>query len=131
MKINADTNVLLRLFLQDDPAQEEISLRLMKDAEEIFMTVPALCEVAWVVSKGYKLPRHVLIAFFETLLHTRGVVMDERAVQSGIEMLKAGGDFADGAIADLGYQRGATFVSFDLQAVARLKAMKLPAMLAE
>ncbi len=45
-----------------------------------------------------------------------------------LQMLAAGGDFADGVIAVAGnVLGGATFASFDRQAIARLKAIGLDA----
>lgn len=131
LKINADTNLLLRICLNDDPVQHKVAVDLVTNAEAILIPIPALCEFAWVLSRSFKRTAQELIGLIELLLRIPGVVTNERSVQLGIEMLKAGGDFADGAIAEIGYQKGATFVSFDRQAVNRLRSMKLPAMLAE
>lgn len=49
--------------------------------------------------------------------------MDRPAVEAGLALLEAGGDFADGAIAFEGHWLGReVFVSFDKQAVSLLKA---------
>ena len=49
------------------------------------------------------------------------VAMDGPAVAAGLAMLKAGGDFADGAIAYEGaWLGGETFVSFDKKAVTAI-----------
>jgi predicted nucleic-acid-binding protein len=50
------------------------------------------------------------------------VVMNRPAVEAGLSVLDAGGDFADGAIAYEGTWLGAEeFVSFDSKAVSMLK----------
>ena len=52
---------------------------------------------------------------------TRNVVANRPAVEAGLSVLDAGGDFADGAIAYEGAWLGAeTFVSFDKKAVCLL-----------
>jgi predicted nucleic-acid-binding protein len=52
------------------------------------------------------------------------------AVEAGLAVLEAAGDFADGVIAYEGEQLGATeFVSFDQQAVKLLKKQKRKARL--
>jgi predicted nucleic-acid-binding protein len=52
------------------------------------------------------------------LAAAENVEMNRRAVEAGLAMLDAGGDFADGVIAYEGnWLGGETFVSFDKQAV--------------
>jgi predicted nucleic-acid-binding protein len=56
--------------------------------------------------------------------------MNRPAVEAGLAVLEAGGDFADGAIAHEGsWLGGETFVSFDKKAVALLAAQGQPARL--
>jgi predicted nucleic-acid-binding protein len=51
------------------------------------------------------------------------VELDRPAIEAGLEVLEAGGDFADGVIAYEGRWLGAEeFVSFDKKAVSLLKA---------
>jgi predicted nucleic-acid-binding protein len=51
------------------------------------------------------------------------VELDRPAIEAGLEVLEAGGDFADGVIAYEGHWLGAEeFVSFDKQAVSLLQA---------
>ena len=55
------------------------------------------------------------------LLGAGNVVMNRPAVEAGLAVLEAGGDFADGIMAYEGeWLGGETFVSFDRQAVALL-----------
>lgn len=60
-------------------------------------------------------------AALRALLDTGNVVMNRPAVEAGLAMLDAGGDFADGVIAfESSWLGGETFVSFDKKAVALL-----------
>ena len=55
------------------------------------------------------------------LLDAGNVVMNRPAVEAGLSILAAGGDFADGVIAYEGnWLGGETFVSFDKKAVSLL-----------
>ncbi len=55
------------------------------------------------------------------LLDTGNVVMNRPAVEAGLALLDAGGDFADGIMAHEGkWLGGETFVSFDKKAVSLL-----------
>jgi predicted nucleic-acid-binding protein len=53
------------------------------------------------------------------LIGAANVAVNRAAVESGLALLEAGGDFADGVIAHEGVRLGAdTYLSFDRQAVA-------------
>ena len=57
------------------------------------------------------------------LMNCYNVVMNRPAVEAGLSVLDAGGDFADGVIAYEGSWAGAEeFISFDKKAVAILKS---------
>ena len=61
--------------------------------------------------------------FRSALLAAANVEMNRPAVERGLSMLDAGGDFADGVIAyEANWLGGETFVSFDKNAVAQLVA---------
>jgi predicted nucleic-acid-binding protein len=58
---------------------------------------------------------------------TRNVVVNRPAVEMGLAVLGAGGDFADGVIAyDGAWLGGEAFVSFDKKAVALLAEQGQP-----
>jgi predicted nucleic-acid-binding protein len=119
MKMIADTNVLLRFFVRDDPAQYERALEIMERAEVIVVTNIALCEVAWVLRSRYGVTRENIATMVAGLREIRNVVLDTAAVDAGLRLLESGADFSDGVIDHEGrWLGGETFVSFDKKAVA-------------
>jgi len=123
MNIAVDTNVLARAVLQDHPSQARAAAKLLESATLIAVSLPCLCELVWILLKGAQLPKQKVAAAIRALLDTEKVVMNRPAVEAGLSMLEAGGDFADGAIAYEGqWLGGETFVSFDKKAVTLLKA---------
>ncbi|MGG4645746.1 type II toxin-antitoxin system VapC family toxin [Pseudomonas aeruginosa] len=121
MKITADTNVLARAILQDDPGQCRTARKLLKDATLIAVSLPSLCELVWILRQGAKLPKEDVSTAIRALLDTGNVVMNRPAVEAGLALLEAGGDFADGIMAHEGkWLGGETFVSFDKKAVTLL-----------
>lgn len=130
MNIVADTNMLLRLFMDDDEAQSVLALEAMKNADLVAVSIHALCELAWVLNRHYGVPRPEIAAAVRTLVGTANVVVNRPLVEAGVAMLEAGGDFADGVIAHDGrWLGGEQFVSFDKKAVKRLHAQGLAARL--
>jgi predicted nucleic-acid-binding protein len=123
MKIAADTNVLVRAMTGDNARQARVAQQELARAETIALTLPALCELAWVLSRGYKASSVEIAEGMRRLINAASVMVNRPAVEAGLAQLDAGGDFADGAIAFEGAWLGApTFVSFDKEAVRLMKA---------
>jgi len=122
VKIIADTNVLARAILQDDAVQCRAARKVLTDASLIAVSLPSLCELVWILRQGAKLPKNDVATAIRALLGTSNVMMNRSAVEAGLALLEAGGDFADGVIAHEGtWLGGETFVSFDKKAVSLLK----------
>lgn len=118
MKIIADTNVLLRFVLGDDPEQYQLALNAMEQAEAVVITNHTLCEMTWVLHRRYGVSRPAIAATIHGLFETRNIVLDSAAVDAGLAVFEAGADFADGVIDYEGRRLGGeTFVSFDKKAV--------------
>jgi predicted nucleic-acid-binding protein len=123
MRIAADTNVLLRAAVRDDPQQTISAAQALRAAEMVAVPVSALCEFVWVMRRAYKKPAAEIARSIRSLIESKNVVMNRTAVEAGLQILEQGGDFADGAIAFEGRWLGAEeFVSFDKVAVKLLKA---------
>jgi len=130
LRITADTNVLVRVMVGDDPAQERVAKNFLQEAELIAVPLSALCEFVWVLGSGYGYGRENILLALESLLQTENLVMNFGAVNAGIAMLQAGGDFADGVIAFEGdLLGGEMFASFDVRAVRALTKQGKPAQL--
>jgi predicted nucleic-acid-binding protein len=130
VKITADTNVLVRAIVGDDKLQSAAAQDALANAEAIALTVPALCELVWVLSRGYKIPGPEIAQTIRSLLNAANIEVNRPAAEAGLEMLEAGGDFADGVIAFEGeWLGGDVFVSFDKKAVALLRKQGVSAQL--
>lgn len=122
MKIVADTNVLLRFVLGDDPRQYKTAAKEMERATAVAVSNQVLCEMTWVLRSRYSVSRENILATIALLRETVNVIVDSAAVDAGLAALRAGADFADGIIAYEGaWLGGETFVSFDRKAVAALE----------
>jgi predicted nucleic-acid-binding protein len=130
MKITADTNVLVRAAVQDDPRQARQAAKILQQAEVVAVPLPVLCEFVWVLRRGYKKSVCEISDSIQKLMKSANAVMNRQAVDAGLAALNAGGDFADGVIAYEGEWLGAEeFVSFDSQAMSLLKSRGVAARL--
>lgn len=123
MKITPDSNVLIRAIADDDSVQSAAAQKSLRNAELVGLTLPALCEMVWVLRKLYKIPIGQIGEAIRRLIDSSNVVANRAAVEAGLQTLDKGGDFADGVIAHEGRWLGCdTFLSFDKQAVKLLAA---------
>ena len=123
MKIAVDTNVLVRTVVRDDAAQYQAATGIVARSQTVAIAVSSLCELVWVLRSVYRFQPSDIRTAIRILITADNVETNRPAVEAGLAMLDAGGDFADGVIAYEGRWLGAEmFVSFDRQAVAMLKA---------
>jgi predicted nucleic-acid-binding protein len=130
MKITADTNVLIRAAVQDDPHQARVAAKALREADLVAVPVPALCEFVWVLRRGYKKSISDISDAVHRLMKSNNVVMNRPAIEAGLSVFDAGGDFADGVIAYEGdWLEAEEFVSFDSKAVSLLQSQSTHARL--
>ena len=123
MKITADTNVLVRALVRDDPQQAQTATDALLSASLVAVALPGLCELVWVLRRVYGFGAGDAAAAIRAPMVASNVQANRPAVDAGLAVLETGGDFADGVIAFEGqWLGGDTFVSFDKQAVALLQA---------
>ena len=123
MKITADTNVLVRAAVQDEPQQARRAAKVLQEADLVAVPIPVFCEFVWVLRRGYKKSAAEISAAIRRLTNSAHVTVNRPAVEAGLAALEAGGDFADGVIVYEGDWLGAEeFVSFDAKAVSVLKS---------
>jgi predicted nucleic-acid-binding protein len=121
--IGIDTNVLLRLFTEDNPDQKAASTAALRGrpSESVRVTTIVLAELVWTLRRFYKIPKLEIISIVERLLAREELVIEGRA-----EALEALGnyqygkaDFGDYFIASLNRSEGASpTLTFDRDAAS-------------
>ena len=118
--IALDTNVLVRLVLQDDEAQAKVAERLFvrarREQTPLFVADIVLCELVWVLTSRARLSRTDIADGMDRLLGTELIVVHNvGAVDRALSSYREGkGDFADYLIREQAYLAGATeVVTFD------------------
>jgi predicted nucleic-acid-binding protein len=117
--IALDSNVLVRLAVEDDHDQAARARRLIMDAEsrgeKVFLLSGVLLEMVWVLSRGYGYQRADIAHLLDVLLSSPTYEMENRtAVQRAAFRYRMEGDFADILFVELARDRMArAFFSFD------------------
>lgn len=129
MSIAIDTNVLVRLLVQDPTAPDQCAAarRLVADAtaagETLLVSLCALLETEWVLRSRYKVDRKAMTSAFTSMLEAPGIEFEHDAtVEEALYLLDQfpTADFADCLLAARATHLGRLrFVTFDAGA-ARL-----------
>ncbi len=123
MRITADTNILVRAAVGDDPDQSRAAAEVLREAEIVAVTLPTLCEFVWVLARGYAVEGRAIATAIRRLVDSANVRVDRLAVDAGLAVFEAGGDFTDGVIAFEGRRLGGSiFTSFDRRAIELVAA---------
>lgn len=122
--IGIDTNVLVRYLLQDDPAQGRKATRFIEQCtadEPGGISQIVLCELVWVLTRGYRYTRSQIALALEKILHTPQFEIEahDEAWAAFLDY-RSGDDFADALIGRVNRRLGCTHtVTFDRQASRR------------
>jgi predicted nucleic-acid-binding protein len=93
--IAVDTNVLVRLLAEDDPAQAERAARLFAE-NEIFIPKTVRLETEWVLRHAYEIDRKGILEAFHRVKGLADVKLeDPQAVSTAVLWYAEGIDFAD------------------------------------
>jgi predicted nucleic-acid-binding protein len=99
--IGLDTNILVRYIVRDDARQAAAATRLVESlctAEDPgLVSGIVLCELAWVLSRGYGYPRDVVAKVIRRILSVQELrVHDASSAWRALELYERGrADFAD------------------------------------
>lgn len=130
-KLGIDTNVLLRLLVDDDPAQREVVLSFGKGlggSYSGFVTLISLVEMDWALRKQYGYSKLQSASALQKIMQIRGVeIQSSDAVIRAIHGVENGnGDFADVLITQLCLDAGCNHVvTLDKKAAAKIPVMEL------
>ncbi|WP_089724160.1 type II toxin-antitoxin system VapC family toxin [Candidatus Thiosymbion oneisti] len=90
-----DTNLLVRLAVNDDECQADIAEQFINSGE-VFISRTVLLETEWVLHSVYKKSRNDIASFFENTLVTENLVIENSTeIGQALEWYKLGADFAD------------------------------------
>ena len=116
--IGIDTNILVRVFIDDDPAQVRAVRRFVAHAEagQLFISIIVMVEFVWTLQAAFKVQKPDLIAALEGILTRSVFVVEDRSeVEVALQRFKLGNaGISDVLISTRNLRHGAVrTVSFD------------------
>jgi predicted nucleic-acid-binding protein len=107
-------------MVEDDEAQSRQAAKIIEDAaprkEPLFVSLPVLCEVVWVLDRSYHQSRATIASALEAILDAEVFIvqMDERARESLHQFRTGKAGFADYVIGAIARDAGCEWVyTFD------------------
>ena len=129
--IGVDTNVLVRIFVHDEPEQRAIAqrfLRLRSADDPAFVSAVVVAEVSWVLTRAYGFSVSAVRDALEWLFESTNIVVEAHDLLRSAVVLAAekNADVADSIIAAIAAAAGASkTVTFDQPAAKRIPGMEL------
>ncbi|VFN07792.1 MAG: Predicted nucleic-acid-binding protein, contains PIN domain [Candidatus Kentron sp. G] len=95
-----DTNVVVRLLVEDDPLQLRLAAELWREAihrDGIFLSEVVLVETVWVLNTSYRFDRQTIVKVLDAMMRIEGVsVEQEERISTALQAYAAGpADFSD------------------------------------
>lgn len=119
-----DTNVVVRLMMDDDPVQNGRSLQLF-DQETIFLPKSVVLETEWVLRSLYRLHPARFAGALEALISLENVRCEgESEVRQALAWHQKGLDFAD-ALHLASSTRATRFATFDQDMIKAAQRLDL------
>ncbi|MEO8198240.1 MAG: type II toxin-antitoxin system VapC family toxin [Thermoanaerobaculia bacterium] len=123
--IALDTNVLVRYLVRDEPRQTAAATRLLEsactEASPGIVTQVVLCELTWVLDRGYRYSRSQIAEILRGLLGATDLAIESSELAwQALNRYQAGkADFADYVLGLAGRtQKAEITVTFDRQAAS-------------
>ena len=128
--IGVDTNILIRLLVDDDKSQSERAARffsLRTEADPAFITNVVLVEMIWTLRRQYGYPASRIVDAIEALTQRADIRVEQHdIVIQAVALSRGGGDFGDALVSLIAQAAGChQTVTFDQKAARRIPAMEL------
>ncbi len=129
--VSVDTNVLVRLFVDDPTAEAQVGKvreRLAKE-HHVFVCQPVQIETAWVLKRCYDFGKAELLRVFDELAQNRAFELENKDLfRSALAIFRdANIDFADAVVLAIGRKRGLPTLTLDRKLLKQAGAIGIDA----
>lgn len=121
--IGIDTNILVRHLTQDDESQSKVASDLIEKhsgiESNIFINNIVLCELVWVLDRGYKYSKQEIIEVLKAILTSIEFCFEDHKILwiSILDFEKSNADFSDILIGQINKAKNCTSTyTFDTNA---------------
>lgn len=129
--IGVDTNVLARLFLEDDREQASLAREFFAErsaADPAYVSTVVIVELVWLLTSRYRYPGSAVHEVLDAMFASANVLMEREELvrRTANSARRTGADIADAIVAALAEEAGCQrTVTFDAAAAKRVESMEL------
>jgi predicted nucleic-acid-binding protein len=129
--IGVDSNILIRIFVQDDAHQTRLAIAFLEErtaSDPAFVSAVVIAELIWALEGSYGFDREAVHTALESLLDSANVKVEwEDAIAIAVSSARSNNaGIADSIIAAIATEVGAaSTVTFDARAAKRIPGMEL------
>lgn len=129
--IGVDTNVLVRLFVQDNPQQTAAAVRFLASRsanDPAFVSAVVLAELVWALDRTYKYADAAIHDALASLFESVNIVIEREALMlTSVKLAREHkADISDSIIAAIAMDGGSSkTMTFDQPAAKRVPGMEL------
>ncbi len=117
MVISLDTNIVVRIFVDDpdNPEQTRKVREIVKQYKTVYITQVVQIETVWVLKQSYDFARTEITLVLERLLHNQAFRLENEAIfAAALQLYRSSNiDFADALILQNSKQHHLDLLSFD------------------
>ncbi|SCX25366.1 PIN domain-containing protein [Agrobacterium rosae] len=130
-RFGIDTNILLRVAVNDDPVQSGSVMNFIDKLGEddmLVVGVVVIMETSWVLERFYGYSKSAVLDFVQAILERREIeVPDYEVVGNAIDICRnSGADFSDAVISEMNRMAGCKMTyTFDQKAARKIPGMEL------
>ena len=117
--VGVDTNIVIRILVQDDLKQAQLALNYIKDNCSItpaMINTIVICEVIWVLESAYNYSKKEIIVAIDYLLKTKQfLILEKTSVRSALKLYESSKiDFSDALIGHINSEQDCVVtITFD------------------
>jgi len=106
--VGIDTNIFLRVFIDDDGQQHRLAVELVRTKGQVFVGTVVMVEAVWALRSLFKFSKEKLVQFVNTVLEAEAFILENRPViEAALFSFSSGkAGFADCVIVESARQRG-------------------------
>jgi predicted nucleic-acid-binding protein len=125
MVISLDTNILVRLLVNDDKKQAALALQLLQE-HSVFIAKTVILETECVLRYTYNLDSAIIAGAFEKLLGSNKILIEDfPALIQALHWYKTKMDFSDALHIASSLVSAQNFATFDKKCAQKAKKLEL------
>ena len=117
--IIVDTNLLVRIIVDDEPKQVKIAKEILKK-DQVYIPKTVFLELGWILESVYNLEKHKILMALNALLEPENIVVEDMPqIRQSLQWYANGMQFADALHLSTAFGSVNEFATFDKKLIKK------------